>query len=88
MAMSRYSTELEFQIIHPERRMVSERWVVQQAQDHLAAVYVKANPGVDPASGAIEANSQVDGLEEAFEILHEHGLVTFTQASWDKMGEG
>ncbi len=64
-------------IIYPEKRLIPDSTVIQWAKDELANQYLKANPGVDPYSGAVEANSKVDSLEEAMEILSDSGTVTF-----------
>jgi hypothetical protein len=69
-------------ILYPDRRWVSEAWVIGQAIDHLATEYIAKNPGADDA--AIQENSRVRWYDDAREILSDAGLVTFAAEEGDK----
>lgn len=68
-------TEKRHLVIYPERRVVGDAWIIQQAKDYLAIEYTRANPHADEA--AIEENSRIRSVWEAREILEDAGLMTF-----------
>lgn len=68
-----------FEILYPERRLVTRDWILSQAKDRLANDYMDSNPDAEDA--AIEENSRISDLVEAMEILSDAGDVTFTRAA-------
>jgi hypothetical protein len=73
------SLSQELEILYPERRLVSRRWVITQAQDRLATNYLKLN--FDASPEAVEENSRITSLTEAMEILEDYGDVTFSRSA-------
>lgn len=68
------TTHTMFNLIYPERRVVTAETVIQWAKDYLATEYMRRNPHAPEA--AIEENARVASGEEAVQILEDAGIIT------------